>query len=272
LAGPRVREDYVHGYTERESERLVDQATTLTEFLHAGTTFPAGSRVLEPGCGVGAQTVTLARNSPGAHITAVDISDESLRLAADRLKMAGVTNVTLKKADMVDLPFARGTFDHAFVCFVLEHLSEPHGALARLRTAVKPGGTITVIEGDHGSACFHPDSAYARRAIGCLIDLQARAGGDSLIGRRLYPLLLAAGLRDVRVVPKLVYVDASRPELVDGFTRNTFTAMVEGVRERALDLGLVDLGTWERGIADLHRTAEEDGTFCYTFFKGVGTN
>ena len=265
LGRPAVTQDYVHGYTDRESARLVDQATTLTEFLHAGTIFPSGCSVLEAGCGVGAQTVTLAKNSPDARIISVDISDESLRVAAERVKSAGVTNVNLEKADIFDLPFQRATFDHAFVCFVLEHLSEPHEALSRLRTVVKPGGTITVIEGD-------PDSVCARRAIHCLIDLQARAGGDSLIGRRLYPILVAAGLRDVQVVPKLVYVDASRPELIEGFTRNTFTAMVEGVRERALELGLIDLETWDRGIAGLHRTAQEDGTFCYTFFKGVGTN
>lgn len=58
----------------------------------------------------------------------------------------------------------------------------------------------------------------------------------------------------------------------DAFTRNTFTAMVEGVREQALALGLMDLESRDQGIADLQRIAQEDGTFCYTFFKGVGTN
>ena len=70
--------DYVHGYDPRESLRLQDQADTLVELLHSDTAFPAGSRVLEPGCGVGAQTVTLAKNSPGARILALDISSDSL--------------------------------------------------------------------------------------------------------------------------------------------------------------------------------------------------
>lgn len=69
----------------------------------------------------------------------------------------------------------------------------------------------------------------------------------------------------------MVYVDASRPELVDGFTRKTFTAMIEGVREPALAAGLSDAVTFDAGVRDLHRTTEPDGTFCYTFFKGVGT-
>lgn len=264
--------DYVHGYTPREGERLVDQATALTEFLHSGTHFPAGGRVLEAGCGVGAQTLTLARNSPGAHITAVDISEESLALAEARTVAAGLTNVSFQQADLFDLPFPAAGFDHAFVCFVLEHLADPLAALGAVRAAVKPGGSVTVIEGDHGSVYFHPENADARRAIDCLIRLQAGAGGDSLIGRRLYPLLIEAGLREVRVEPKVIYVDGSRPELIEGFTRNTFAAMVEGVRDKALAAGLIDAATWDRGIAGLHRTANPDGVFCYTFFKAVAAN
>ena len=68
----------------------------------------------------------------------------------------------------------------------------------------------------------------------------------------------------------MVYADASRPALVDGFTRRTFTAMVEGVGERAVGGGLVDATNWSAGIRDLYRTAEDDGTFCYTFFKAQG--
>jgi SAM-dependent methyltransferase len=261
--------DYVHGYSAREGARLTDQATTLTELLHADTLYPPGSRVLEAGCGVGAQTVILAGNSPRAVFTSVDISAESLAEARRRVREAGRANVLFQRADIFGLPFGPASFDHVFVCFVLEHLADPAGALEALSGVLRPGGSITVIEGDHGSAYFHPDSARARRAIQCLIDLQEQAGGDSLIGRRLYPLLARAGYRDVRVSPRMVYADATRPALADGFTRRTFTAMVEGVGEQAVGQGLMDEASWAAGIRDLHRAAENDGTFCYTFFKAI---
>ena len=175
-----------------------------------------------------------------------------------------------RQADIFDLPFPADHFDHVFVCFVLEHLADPDAALQALMRVLKPGGSITVIEGDHGSAYFHPDSELARRAIKCLVDLQQRGGGDSLIGRRLYPLLVQAGYREVAVSPRMVYADASRPAMVDGFTRRTFTAMVEGVGEHAIGQGLMDEVSWSAGIRDLYRTAEQDGTFCYTFFKALG--
>lgn len=263
-------DSYVHGYQEREAERLGDQASTLADLLHHDTRYPAGSTVLEAGCGVGAQTVILSRNSPGASITSVDISPDSLRQARAAVESEGIASVTFRQADIFNLPFADGSFDHVFLCFVLEHLREPERALQELRRVLKTGGSITVIEGDHGSAFFHPESREARQTIQCLVDLQARAGGNSLIGRQLFPLLSGVGFREVRVSPRFVYADSSRPSLVEGFTRKTFIAMVEGVRAEAVGSGLIDGASWDRGIAALYRTTEVDGTFCYTFFKGIG--
>jgi ubiquinone/menaquinone biosynthesis C-methylase UbiE len=265
-----MRESYVHGYELSEAIRLQDQASTLVDLLHSDTSYPPGSRVLEAGCGVGAQTVTLARNSPEALITSIDISEPSLAEARERASAAGLKNVRFERADILQLPYKPASYDHVFVCFVLEHLSQPLEALGALKAMIAPGGTITVIEGDHGSAYFHPDSAAAQKAIQCQVELQRRAGGNANVGRCLYPLLLQAGYAEVRVSPRMVYVDSSKPGLVDGFTRKTFTAMIAGVRGSALSAGLIESELFDKGIEDLKRTAQDDGTFCYTFFKAFG--
>ncbi len=227
--------------------------------------------MLEAGCGVGAQTVTLARRSPGARFTSIDHATESVAETQRCLDAAGLTNVHVLQADIFNLPFPPKSFDHVFVCFVLEHLSRPVEALTILRRLLRLGGTMTVIEGDHGSAYFHPDSSAAHDAIRCQIELQQRAGGNANIGRQLFPLMVKAGLESVRVSPRMRYVDSSRPDLVEDFTIKTFTAMIEGVREAAIADGLIEPERFDAGIRDLYRTAEADGVFCYTFFKGVGT-
>ncbi len=265
-----VSDIYVHGYQPRENERLQDQAGTLVEVLHWDTAYAPGSRVLEAGCGVGAQTITLASRSPHARFTSVDVSEASIVEAKRRADRAGLTNVEFRQGDVFELPFGVESFDHVFVCFVLEHLSRPLEALALLRKLLRPGGTMTVIEGDHGSAFFYPESPAADAAIQCQVQLQAKAGGNALIGRQVYPMMVQAGLEAVRVSPRMVYVDSSRPDLVDGFTRRTFTAMVEGVRESALAAALMEPASFDAGVQALHRTTEADGVFCYTFFKGVG--
>jgi SAM-dependent methyltransferase len=265
-----VSDAYVHGYRARERERLQDQAGTLVDLLHSDTSYPSGSVVLEAGCGVGAQTVTLAQRSPGARFTSVDVSADSVAEAKSMTDAAGLTNVQFRQADIFALPFAAESFDHVFVCFVLEHLSRPVEALMILNGLLRPGGSMTVIEGDHGSTYFHPDSSAARMAIQCQVELQRLAGGNASIGRQIYPLMVEAGLEAVHVSPRMVYVDSSRPDLVDGFTRKTFTAMIEGVRESAIEASLIAPEAFDAGVRDLHRTAEADGVFCYTFFKGVG--
>jgi len=128
---------YVHGYHSRENIRLQDQANALVELLHFDTSYPAGSRVLEAGCGVGAQTVTLARNSPHTLITSIDISADSIAQAKRNVQAAGIKNVQFRQADIFDLPFERKSFDHVFVCFVLEHLFQPLEALGILKDLLK---------------------------------------------------------------------------------------------------------------------------------------
>ena len=116
--------DYVHGYSTRERDRLVDQATTLTELLHSDTQYPAGCSILEAGCGVGAQTVTLVSNSPEAHFTSIDISEKSLRAARARVEASGYKNVEFRIGNIFNLPFADESFDHIFLCFVLDSEGE----------------------------------------------------------------------------------------------------------------------------------------------------
>ncbi|HYG86177.1 MAG TPA: methyltransferase domain-containing protein [Azospirillum sp.] len=256
---------YVHGYSTREAERLSDQAAILRALLHADTAFPPGSRVLEPGCGTGGQTAVLLESSPGIRLTCMDIDAGQLALARERLG----GKAAFRQGDLLAEPFPPDSFDHAFVCFLLEHLTHPGEALAVLRRMVRPGGSIVVVEGDHGSCRFHPETPAALAVWEALVTGQRRLGGDPMIGRRLYGLLTRAGFTDVRVSPRLVYADAGDPALREGFVRRIIVPMVDGVREAALASGFSP-SAWESGIADLLATdADGEGVFCYTFFKAT---
>jgi len=260
---------YVHGYSAREAERLSDQAAILRRLLHHDTRFPPGSRVLEPGCGTGGQTEALLAANPDIRLTCLDIDGGQLALARARLG-ARAEGVTFRQDDLLDEPFPPATFDHAFVCFLLEHLRHPAAALAALQRVVRPGGSVVVVEGDHGSCRFHPETRAGLAVWDELVAAQRRLGGDPMVGRRLHGLLTGAGFADVRVSPRQVYADAGDPDLRAGFVRRIIVPMVEGVRTAALAAGRLDAAAWERGIADLLATdADGQGVFCYTFFKAT---
>ena len=261
---------YVHGYSDREALRLNDQANTLDNIIHNDTIFSKDSYVLEAGCGVGAQTKIIAAKNPDSNFVSIDLSEDSISEAQKLIKSLDINNVIFKQADIYNLSFKDETFDFVIICFVLEHLHNPKQALNELKRVLKKGGAMIAIEGDHGSTFFYPDSTHAHLAIDCQIQLQRQSGGNSNIGRELYPLFKSIGLNDISVSPRMVYVDASRPQLVEGFIKNTFTAMIEGVGDKAIQQGIIDSLTFEKGIKDLYRTAESDGVFSYTFFKGFG--
>jgi SAM-dependent methyltransferase len=236
--------------------------------LHYDSVFTANSIILEAGCGVGSQTKIIAPKNPSCQFTSIDISGSSLDKAKKIIRSLNIKNVEFQIGDIFNLNFKPESFDHVFVCFVLEHLSNPVQALHNLKKVLRKGGTITVIEGDHGSAYFYPESDAAQKAINCQVRLQAMHGGNALVGRQIYPLLREADFKDCTLSPRMVYVDSSKPFLVEGFTKNTFTAMIEGVEKEALQNNLISEQEWEQGIKGLYRAAEDDGVFCYTFFKG----
>lgn len=262
--------DYVHGYSAREAERLADQAAILRPLLHEGVRFPGGGVVFEPGCGTGQQTAALLAAHPDIRVLATDIDDG--QLAEARAALGDTPRVSFRQGDVRTTDFAPGFADHAFLCFLLEHLTDPGAALAAVRRVVKPGGAVVVIEGDHGSCRFHPETAAARRVWESLPGCQRALGGDPDIGRRLYGALNAAGFSSIAVEPRMVYADAGHPELRAGFVHRIIVPMVEGARDRVLAEGGLSPEDWERGLRDLRATGQGvEGAFCYTFFRAVAT-
>ena len=48
--------------------------------------------------------------------------------------------------------------------------------------------------------------------------------------------------------------------------------MIEGIGKLALESGIMSEADFDKGVADLYRTAEAGGVFCYTFFKAGAVN
>ena len=152
----------------------------------------------------------------------------------------------------------------------MEHLDNPVAALVELKRVLKTGGTITVIEGDHGSCFWHPETPESLAAWNGLITAQRNIGHDPNIGRRLTPLLTEAGFELQHCEPAWLYADKLKPALRDGMVNHIIVPMVQSAEEKILKDNLVPKDVYQQGIADLSRVDEiPEGTFFYTWFKAV---
>lgn len=105
-----------------------------------------GKRVLEVGCGIGTDSISFAR--AGAELTAVDLSSESLRLAARRAEVMGVADrIRFAEANAEELAttFAGEQFDLVYSFGVVHHTPRPDVALEQMRQLVAPGGALKLM-------------------------------------------------------------------------------------------------------------------------------
>lgn len=106
----------------------------------------AGKRILEIGCGIGTDTINFAR--AGAHITAVDLSGESLAVAKRRAEVFGVADridFVQGNAEELDTAVPPQRYDLVYSFGVLHHTPRPDRAFDQIKRYVAPGSTIKVM-------------------------------------------------------------------------------------------------------------------------------
>lgn len=108
------------------------------------------------GGGTGDATVMLGQqmtrlNRPG-RVTWLDRSSASLRIARDRARVRGLTNIAWEQRSLLDLPESGlGLFDYIDCCGVLHHLPDPAEGLRALLSVLAPGGGMgLMVYAPHG--------------------------------------------------------------------------------------------------------------------------
>ncbi len=152
------------------------------------------ARVLDLGCGVGAQTAILLKKWPKSVVTGVDASSEQLAAAERLLRVAVRTGrCILQKADAAALPFKDESFDAVFICFVLEHLPNAPEVLREARRVLKKGGRLYATEVFNSGVYLYPHSPVVEKYWAAFNEQQRTLGGDPDVGVKLPALLTEAG-------------------------------------------------------------------------------
>lgn len=200
---------YLHGFTPEEQDRLRRQARFLEYKVHDQLPFRRCRKLIEIGCGVGAQTEILLRHFPEIHVTGVDASEPNLSAARKHLESLGWAkgrfDLQLKNAEMLD--FAADSFDGAFLCWILEHVANPLQILSETRRVLRPGSPIVVNEVQNASFFIDPYSPNTMKYWMAFNDHQIDIGGDPFIGAKLGNLLQTVGYRDITTKVRTFHLD-----------------------------------------------------------------
>jgi ubiquinone/menaquinone biosynthesis C-methylase UbiE len=190
-----MSDGYIHGYSEAEGTRLIEQAEFLAPWVFDGVDLSQRRRLLEVGVGVGAETRLIRARWPQLHVVGIDVSAEQLerarRLLADDIRAGAVE---LLHHSATDLPVAEGSCDAGFICWLLEHVADPLRVLEECARVLQPGSPVFVTEVYNASLTIEPRQPLIEDYWRALNRQQRRAGGHPNIGARLGELAFRAGL------------------------------------------------------------------------------
>ena len=198
MARPPEQETYTHGHGEPvlRSHRwrtATNSAGYLLEHLLPGTS------LLDVGCGPGTLTADLARLVAPGRVVGIDVSEEVVDQARAHVAEAGPPGVELVSGDFRATGFAPGPFDVVHAHPVLQHPSDPVGALAAMASLARPdGGIVAVRDADYPAMVWAPADERLDRWLDVYLRVTAANGANADAGRHLLRWATDAGLSDVR--------------------------------------------------------------------------
>jgi SAM-dependent methyltransferase len=190
-----LHEQYALGHSPQEYARLARQAEILrpmTRRLFAEAGIEPGMRVVDLGSGAGDICILLAEMvGPGGSVTGLDVDQNALIHAQERVAAAGVSNITFVHSDFAHY-VPNAPVDAIVGRLVLMYQDDPAAALTKITQYLRSGGVVAFLEPWFQSPSG-PDST-TKTAITCIVETLRRSGAHVDLGPRLHRVFLAAGL------------------------------------------------------------------------------
>jgi SAM-dependent methyltransferase len=193
---PPRSETYLHGHHDSVLRSHQWRTAENSAGYLLGRLTP-DAEVLDVGCGPGTITVDLAARVPEGRVTGIDAAASVLDLARQEAGRRGQGNVRFETGDVYRLAFEDGTFDVVHAHQVLQHLSDPVGALAEMRRVGRPGGLIAARDSDYGGMFWFPADPELDEWLALYRDVARALGGEPDAGRRLLSWARAVGFAEV---------------------------------------------------------------------------
>ena len=188
---------YTHGHgtavlSAHSRRGAEDSAAYLLPHLNAGMD------LLDVGCGPATITADLADRVTPGRVVGLDAASVALEAARATLAERDLpARVELTDGDVMSLPFDDGTFDVAHAHQVLQHLSDPVGALAEMRRVTRPGGIVAVRDAVYSAMAWYPEPEGMKLWRSVYMATARANGGEPDAGGRLLAWAHRAGFTEV---------------------------------------------------------------------------
>ena len=213
-----------------------DHLATVATLFGMSPPAPAAARVLELGCGVGANLIALARAMPDASFLGIDLSPAQIERGRRAVRELGLPNIELRSQNVTDLSTSEGKFDYAICHGVFSWVPESvrQSILRICRDHLSPQGvayvSYNVYPGRHSFAVvrelmlhhaerFQSLEEKARQARGILEFISRQVGRDGAYGA-----ILGEEFDLVRSLPDYVLVHDHLAEVNDPILFKDFAA------------------------------------------------
>jgi ubiquinone/menaquinone biosynthesis C-methylase UbiE len=131
-------------------------------------------------------------------VVGIDAVEDVLVQARSLARERGVEeNLTFRRHDANELPFADGEFDIVFCHQVLQHVGDPIAVLREMRRVARRGGLVAAREADYRSFAWYPELPGLERWIDVYQAVAKANGAEPNAGRYLKAWAAAAGFQDV---------------------------------------------------------------------------
>jgi ubiquinone/menaquinone biosynthesis C-methylase UbiE len=191
--GPR----YTHGH-EQATLASHSVRTAATSAAYLLPVLAPGMHVLDVGCGPGTITLDLAEAVAPGTVVGVENVEEPLRAARAAAAQRGDSRTRFEPGDAMALPFADDTFDVVHAHQVLQHLTDPAGALREMARVCRPGGWIAARDADYAAMAWHPELPQLDEWRRVYRAAAHANGAEPDAARHLRAWVTEAGLPDAR--------------------------------------------------------------------------
>jgi ubiquinone/menaquinone biosynthesis C-methylase UbiE len=169
----------------------------MEDKLGATLALPAGSCVLDAGCGEGDVAIRMAGRF-GLRVEGVDLIDFNVKKATRRAQRTGFSDhLRFQRMDYSDLAFPDQTFDAVYTMETLVHAFDHERALQELHRVIRPGGKIVLFE--YSTIPRTEMSEDQRAAYDFIVEASAMSSLPFFVHGRFPVILAGTGFVDINV-------------------------------------------------------------------------